>query len=186
VLWRCRLGGRKGIRPVKSWVVGCWSEVHTCIWTSWCHSLSLASVKSRLVLPFWQRLTRVVQDKGPLNGCVCVCAVTKCGISLVVNARLHCALSECMCISIYCTRQFLDCFGHVEWVVFVFFWLVTWTCVHLCRTENAFIQLFLCTFGARFAKYLYDLSSDCLKFIIRSTYDSDLKCARISLGNIVS
>ena len=73
MLWRCRLGGRKGIRPVKSWVVGCWSEVHTCIWTSWCHSLSLASVKSRLVLPFWQRLTRVVQDKGPLNGCVCVC-----------------------------------------------------------------------------------------------------------------
>jgi len=33
--------------------------------------LSLASVKSRLVLPFWYRLTRVVVDKGPLNGCVC-------------------------------------------------------------------------------------------------------------------
>jgi len=32
-----------------------------------------ASVKSRLVLPFWYRLTRVVLDKGPLNGCVCVC-----------------------------------------------------------------------------------------------------------------
>jgi len=37
-----------------------------------CHSLSLASVKSRLVLPFWYRLSRVVLDKGPLNGCVCV------------------------------------------------------------------------------------------------------------------
>ena len=36
--------------------------------------LSLASVKSRLVLRFWYRLTRVVPDKGPLyNGCVCVC-----------------------------------------------------------------------------------------------------------------
>ena len=46
-----------------------------CIWPSWCHclSLSLASVKSRLVLPFWYRLTRVVAEKGPLNGCVCVC-----------------------------------------------------------------------------------------------------------------
>ena len=46
-----------------------WSEVRTCIWPSWCHchSLSLASVKSRLVLPFWYRLTRVVLDKGPLN-----------------------------------------------------------------------------------------------------------------------
>ena len=42
-----------------------WSEVQTCIWPSWCHchSLSLASVKSRLVLPFWYRLTRVVLEK---------------------------------------------------------------------------------------------------------------------------
>ena len=36
--------------------------------------LSLASVKSRLFSPFWYRLTRVVLEKGPLNGCVCVCA----------------------------------------------------------------------------------------------------------------
>ena len=46
---------------------------------SWCHchSLSLAPVKSRLVLPFWYRLTRVVPEKGPLNGCmyVCMCIV---------------------------------------------------------------------------------------------------------------
>ena len=49
--------------------------MQTCIWPGWCHchSLSLASVKSRLVLPFWYRLTRVVLDKGPLNGCACVC-----------------------------------------------------------------------------------------------------------------
>ena len=51
-----------------------WSEVQTCIWSSrcHCHSMSLASLKSRLVLPFWYWLTRVVPDKGPLNGCVCV------------------------------------------------------------------------------------------------------------------
>ena len=29
--------------------------------------------KSRLVLPFWYWLTQVVPEKGPLNGCVCVC-----------------------------------------------------------------------------------------------------------------
>ena len=28
--------------------------------------------KSRLVPPFWYRLTWVVPEKGPLNGCVCV------------------------------------------------------------------------------------------------------------------
>jgi len=32
-----------------------------------------ASVKSSLVLPLWYRLTWVVPDKGPLNGCECVC-----------------------------------------------------------------------------------------------------------------
>ena len=47
-----------------------WSEV-----PSWCHchSLSLAAVKSRLVLPFWYQLTWVVPEKGLLIGCVCVC-----------------------------------------------------------------------------------------------------------------
>jgi len=34
------------------------------------HSLSLASVKSRLDLLFWYQLTRVVLDKGPLRVCV--------------------------------------------------------------------------------------------------------------------
>jgi len=65
-----------------------WSEVQTCIWPSGyhCHSLSLASIKSRLVLTFWYLLTWVVPDKGPLNGCVCVCAcwsrvLEMCGIS---------------------------------------------------------------------------------------------------------
>ena len=69
------LGSRKGIRPVKTeWWLSVCSEVQTCIWPTWCHChlLSVASVKSRLVLPFVYRLTRVVLDKGPLNGCVCV------------------------------------------------------------------------------------------------------------------
>ena len=62
---------RSGV--VLAWL-SVWSEVQTCIWPSWCHchSLSLASVKSRLVLPFRYWLTRVDPDKGPLNGCVCV------------------------------------------------------------------------------------------------------------------
>ena len=78
VLCHCWLGSRKGIQPVKNWVIGCWRGClsgASCrrIWPSWCHcSLSLASVKSRLVLPFWYRLIQVVPDKGPLNGCVCV------------------------------------------------------------------------------------------------------------------
>ena len=54
-----------------------WREVQTCIWPIWCHchSLSLTSVKSRLVLPFWYWLIQVVPDKGLLNRCVCVSAL---------------------------------------------------------------------------------------------------------------
>ena len=89
VLWRCWLSGRKGIRSVKNLSGGVlawlsvWSEMQTCIWPSWCycHSLSLASVKSRLVLLFWYRLTRVIPEKEPINGFVCVCVLlTSCGI----------------------------------------------------------------------------------------------------------
>ena len=56
------------------WLSVC-SKVQTCIWPRWCqcHSLSFASVKSRLVLPFWYWLTWVVPEKRPLNECVCVC-----------------------------------------------------------------------------------------------------------------
>ena len=74
-----------------------WSEVQTCIWPSWCHchSLSLASVKSRSVFPFWYRLTWVVPDKGPLNGCVCKKIIIS--VKLVksfLNVRYN---NECQC-----------------------------------------------------------------------------------------
>jgi len=65
-----------------------WSEVQTYIWPSWCHchSLSLASVKSRLVFPFWYRLTRVVPDKVPLNVCVCDCVLTAASLESEYNS----------------------------------------------------------------------------------------------------
>ena len=80
MLWHCWLGGRKGIRPVKNWVVECWRGylsgarcrlAYDPADATHCHSLSLDSVKSRLFFPFWYRLTYVVRDKGPLNGCAC-------------------------------------------------------------------------------------------------------------------
>ena len=42
---------------------------------------SFASFKSRLVLPFWYRLTQVVLEKRRLNGCIVVLVVI---VSLVV------------------------------------------------------------------------------------------------------
>jgi len=79
------LGGRKGIRPVKSeWWVRCWlrylpeSELQmACIWSSWCHChpIIICSSKIHNGLPFWCRLTQVVLEKRPLNKCSSVAVV---------------------------------------------------------------------------------------------------------------
>jgi len=45
--------------------------------------------KIQIGFTFWYRLTRVVLDKGPLNGCVCVC------VSVSVS------VSVCLCDVIY-------------------------------------------------------------------------------------
>jgi len=74
VLWHCWLGGRKCIRPVKTWVawLSVWSEVQMiCIWSSWCHCHLTIScfIKIQNSLPFWCRLTQVFLEKRPLNRC---------------------------------------------------------------------------------------------------------------------
>jgi len=76
------LGGRKGIQPVKTewWdagVVMCLgqgADLHMAQLMPLPLTISCSS-KSRLVLPFWYRLTWVVPDKEPLNGVVVVVVV---------------------------------------------------------------------------------------------------------------
>jgi len=71
MLWCGWLGGRKGVKN-EWWGAGmviC-LERDTDLYMAQLMPLSLASVKSRLVLPFWYRLTWVVMENGPLNACV--------------------------------------------------------------------------------------------------------------------
>jgi len=100
------LVGWQGIRFVKNWVVGCWRGYLSgakCRLTygpadaTAPHCL-FASVKSRLVLPFWYWLTPVVTKKGPLNVCVCACVCV-------------CICSACASCPILC----LQCFDAVGW-----------------------------------------------------------------------
>jgi len=73
------VGWQEGHPACKNWVVGCW---HGRLSGARCRlaygqlmpvplTVSCFS-KIQIGLPFWYRLTRVVPDKGPLNGCVCV------------------------------------------------------------------------------------------------------------------
>ena len=101
----CWFSGRKGIRPVKNWVVGCWrgclgwgAVVHIAQQMPLPLTVSCSS-KSRLVLtflvlPFWYLLTRVVPDifqkssfQKSSKAVVCVCVV----------GFWHGHLSEVMC-----------------------------------------------------------------------------------------
>ena len=116
VLWSCWLGGRKGIRPVKNWLVWCWRGY--LVWLSVCSEVQiayvpadatathcLASLKSRLVLPFWYWLTRVVPVKGPLNGCMyeyiyyVKCALTR--VILLVYSEMYSDLFLAVIICVY-------------------------------------------------------------------------------------
>ena len=84
VLWRCWLGGRKGIRPVKTsggvlaWL-SVWSMVQTCIWPSWCHCHSLTvSCFSKIQIGFTFLVPAHPGSPGKravkrLCACVCVC-----------------------------------------------------------------------------------------------------------------
>ena len=85
---------------VKNWMVGCW---HGCLSGARCRlaygpadasaTLSLAPVKSRLVSPFWYRLTRVVLDRRPLNGCVCVCVFFGASVNSIICYAYHLLLA---------------------------------------------------------------------------------------------
>ena len=75
------LVGRQEEHPAcKNWVMRCWcgiclergADCLRMVQLIPLHPktlLSLASLKSRLVLPFWYRLTQAVLEKRPLNGC---------------------------------------------------------------------------------------------------------------------
>ena len=73
LLWHCWLGVRKSIRSEKNewWDVGvviCLERGADCIWSSWCHHL-LPYLNPDWFCLSGYRLTQVVLEKRPLNGC---------------------------------------------------------------------------------------------------------------------
>ena len=123
VLWRCWLGGRKGIRPVKNWVVGCWrgclgwgADLHMAQQMPLPLTISCSS-KSRLVLtfpvlPFWYLLTRVVPDifQKSSKTVVCVlCVYTEYVCILFYDLWLYNMQSDCMIPAWYCCDRWLTC-----------------------------------------------------------------------------
>jgi len=75
------LGGRNGIWPVKNtewWGAGMVISLERGLDLHMAQLMPLPLTvscfsKIQIGFAFWYRLTQVVQEKGPLNGCVCVC-----------------------------------------------------------------------------------------------------------------
>jgi len=127
VLSHCLVGVRKSIQSVKSWVTMCWRGYLSwakCKWSTYgpadatATPSSLASLKSRMVLPFWCRLTQVVLEKRPLNWCLSI------GHSAVLALQLHfvfhvyCALQKLLHIRpILSLSTYYNCCGPVAIIV---------------------------------------------------------------------
>ena len=120
------LGGRKGVRPVKNWMVGCWrgclgwgADLHIAQQMPLPLTISCCS-KSRLVLrflvlPFWYLLTQVVPDnfrRAVKRLCVCVCIIIKCYI------KSFCHYRELFLVSDVKNLQLGMC--HLLWVLSLF------------------------------------------------------------------
>jgi len=96
-LWVCTMGMRRThVSPAGGDLAG-GQNSKRCMWPSCyhCHSPSLASVKSRLVLRFWYRLTWVIPDKIQravkwlcVYVCVCVHACV-CRVRACVCCKVH-------------------------------------------------------------------------------------------------
>jgi len=124
VLWRCWLGGRIGIQPVKTdwWGTGmviCLergaNDLHMVQLMPLPPIISCSS-KIQNGLPFWCRLTQVVLEKRLLNGCSVVVVVVSsnssisldcvwnisCGCCRTVHSMLHGydACREFLCLDI--------------------------------------------------------------------------------------
>jgi len=97
VLWHCWFGVRESIRPIENWVIRCCYGYLCgvkCRWFAYGPAdataipSSHAALKSRMVLPFWCRLTEIVLESRPLNKCCCCCCCCYCCMHIHVAIKV--------------------------------------------------------------------------------------------------
>jgi len=118
VLWRCWLGGKKGIRPVKNWVVGCWRgflsgarcRLAYCMAQLMPLPLTVACFsKIPIGLTFQVPAHLGSPGKGPLNGCVCAVVSNIVQKAIVVISLINC---DCLLWLFWGDAQFWDFWSH--------------------------------------------------------------------------
>ena len=93
VLWRCWLGGRKGIWPVKNWVVGCWRGYlsgATCRLALWPIDISKIQISfTFLVLAHLGSPRKRAVKRVCVCVCVCMCVCVSVCVSVSVGNIWH-------------------------------------------------------------------------------------------------
>jgi len=168
VFWAsCMLSG-----GVLAWL-SVWSAMQTCVWPSWCHchSLSLASVKSRLVLPFWYRLTQVVPDKGPLNRCHVCCEL----FEHLANEELLCRQLRCLLVCCWRIKKLQSLLSQNQWAS-----LLCVLSLHLLRPWDGCTVLHwahLCVYTCILSVHFHISNVTCLNF---SKFSVHVTCVYLS------
>jgi len=94
----------------KNWVTRCWHSYLSGVRCKWFPSgpadatanrSSFASLKSRVVQPFWRQLTQAVLGKRPLNRCLSVTCLHSYG-----RATSCCKLSQTFTTQVECKNEF--------------------------------------------------------------------------------
>jgi len=101
VFWRCWLGGRKGIRPVKNWVVGCWRGYLSEARCRLAYGPADATATHHLLLQYIQISFAFLVPAHPGSPgkraikrvCVCMC-VTAVYVDYLCRKTLLCSMSN--------------------------------------------------------------------------------------------
>ena len=128
-----------------------WSEMQTCIWPSWCHchSLSLASVKSRLVLPYsyYMEVKISICKEGILWGKhVPARCHTGCVLHVLFDTPVYRWCSSCVVMTHLCT----------DGVLYVWLWH---TCVQVVFFTSCIVLIHTCV-QVVFFMYLWSIDID--------------------------
>jgi len=89
VLWRCWLVGRKGIWPVKNWVVGCWRVYLSGARYRLACGPADATASHCLLLPAYPGSPGKRAVNVCVCVCVCVCQCVCCDISYIIVNVVH-------------------------------------------------------------------------------------------------
>ena len=116
MLWRCWLGGRKGIRPVKNWVLGCWRGHLSGVMCRLAYGLADATATHYLLLqwnPDWFYLSGTGSPGSPGKR-----AVKRVYVCMYIRQYFIFSVAVRICSHSSYLLSFIDIFAKINRILF--------------------------------------------------------------------